>query len=118
MIYERTFGAIRNWWNDQESRTGEMFDDLYGTFTDERYWYGDYSEDKLEKFRALYSIPGFREMMDYQLDKVNDENYLKKNQMSVSDVGDPRKLSATSSAARLNGYVYNRVSSNVNRLYR
>lgn len=96
----------------------EMVDDFYGTFTQEDYWYGDYDSRKLEKFRALHSIPGVREMMDYNLDKVNDRLYMNKNQLSVSDIGDPRKLSATASADRLNGYVMSRISSNINRLYR
>lgn len=118
MIYERSFGAIRGWWNDQMARTEEMYDDLYGTFTDKRYWYGDYDSDKMEKFRSLYSLPGFRQMMDYQLDRVNDEYYMKNNQLELSDVRDPRKLSATGSSANLNGFFWSRISSNVNRLYR
>lgn len=96
----------------------EMMGDLYGTFTKEDYWYGDYDAYKLEKFRALHNIPFIREMMDYQLDKVNDRLYMDKNQLSVSDIGDPRKLSATGSADRLNGMVMSRISSNINRLYR
>lgn len=110
--------ALSQFWKEDAKRFKVMVDDLYGTLTDKRYWYGDYDEKKMQKFRALYSLPGWSQLLDYQLDSVKDEQYLKRYGYTVADVRDPRKLSATASSARFNGYVYNFVSSNVNRLYR
>lgn len=110
--------TLSQFWREDAERFKVMVDDLYGTLTDKRYWYGGYDEKKMEKFRALYAIPGFQQLLDYQLDSVKDEQYLKRYGYTIADVLDPRKLSATSSSARLNGYVYNFISSNVSRLYR
>lgn len=96
----------------------EMTEDLYGTFTDRDYWYGDYDDRKLKKFQALYSIPGFRQIMDYNLDLIKDEQYLERYGMTYADVKDPRKLASTASAGQVYGIAWSMISRNVSRLYR
>lgn len=78
----------------------------------------DWNQAKLEEFERRYAIPGFRQYLDYLLDRRADSEYLNRYGMDYSDIHDPRKLRETNSAAHLYGSVYNFVSDNVKRLYR
>lgn len=79
--------------------------------------YGEYNEEKLAKFQALYSVPGLRNYMDYLLDRRNDKEYLERYGMDYSDIYDPRKLSQVNSGSRIYGSTVHFVSKNLESLY-
>lgn len=80
--------------------------------------YGDYDEEKLNSFTALYSIPGVHEYFDYLLDLRGNQEYLNRYGMDYSDVHDPRKLSQTGSGSRVLNRSFSYVSRSVEDLYR
>lgn len=93
--------------------------DIYGTFTDDRYWYGGYDDPtKDDRFSFYYSIPGIQNMIDYRLDNVNWDFYKDRYNLDDSMVGDPRKKPTARSTTNAVRYGLNFVSRNVSRLYR
>lgn len=79
--------------------------------------YGEWNEDKLHTFQALYSLPVVHQYFDYLLDIRSDNEYLRRYGMDYSDIHDPRKLNSTRSASALASRTFEMVSSNINDLY-
>lgn len=93
--------------------------DLYGTFTDDKYWYGGYDDPTKEsRFAFWYSVPGVQNMIDYRLDNVKWDLYSNRYGLDDSDVLDPRNKPTSSSQQRVVRYGLNFVSDNIRRLYR
>lgn len=86
-------------------------------FIQDRY-YGNLDEERLSEFEFVYSLPFAREYIDMALDAKQDELYMKRYGIKVSDIKDPRKLKQVASAAALERRTLNFISSNVGRLYR
>lgn len=84
----------------------------------QNWLYGSYDEQKLNHFTALYSVPGVRQYFDYLLDKRADQEYLRRYDMSYSDIHDPRKLRQVGSGSSMISHSYNMVSKNIHRLYK
>lgn len=80
--------------------------------------YGEYDKQKLDRFTALYSIPGVRQYFDYLLDKRSDQEYMARYGLTYADIHDPRKLKSTGSGSHMVGYAYNFVSRNASNLYK
>lgn len=98
---------------------GKVFaEDLYGTLTDNHYWYGKYSKEKLDRYNFYQNVPLYGQYINYKLDKIKDAQYLNRYGMDYSDILDPRKLYSSSSASQLYGSVLNYASRNISRLYR
>lgn len=109
---------VYDFFADDWSRFEQMVQDIYGSFTDPTYWYGDYNEDKLRRFEGIHLIPFAGDVVDYNLDRIRDYQYLDRYGMTLADVKDPRKLRQTQSGITFMRNQYNFVSDNVKRLYR
>lgn len=84
-------------------------------FWDTESWLnGPWSENDQNAFNLLYDFSLFRGKFDQILDKKVNAAYLSANQMTYSDVYDPRKLKSNS----VGGQTINFLSSNIKRLYR
>ena len=79
--------------------------------------YGDWDEDKLHKFEALYRIPVIGDYMDYLLDIRSDDEYLQRYGMDYSDIHDPRDLHQSNSGSRIVQSAYRMISRNIDLLY-
>lgn len=77
----------------------------------------NYTKEKFSKVALASILPGIGQYTQYLLDMRNAEEYLARNQMTWSDIHDPRKLTGFGSTAASYRAGLNFVSSNVKRLY-
>lgn len=96
-----------------------MHNNTHGLMDDLKDWlYEDnYDQKKFEKVAILSSLPGIGLYVNNVLDMRAATEYLRNNQMTWSDIHDPRKLSGFGSTAAIGRAGVNFISRNVKRLY-
>lgn len=79
---------------------------------------GNWTKEDQERFERMYSIKGYKEYLDYLLDKEQRERIFNLYGIQYSDIRDPRNVKGAASTSRMYTAAYNFVSDNVKRLYR